>query len=43
VLKKNNPKHADALMKKAAEWAKAHFAYYEKLASLNFEDTCTKK
>jgi len=31
------------LMKKAAAWAKTHFAYYQKLAALNFEDTCEKK
>jgi pyruvate-ferredoxin/flavodoxin oxidoreductase len=38
MLKKANPKQADELMKKAGEWAKAHFAYYQKLAALNFED-----
>jgi len=43
MLKKANPKAADELMKKAAAWSKAHFAYYEKLAALNFEDTCDKK
>jgi pyruvate-ferredoxin/flavodoxin oxidoreductase len=43
MLKKANPKEADALMKKAAAWAKTHFAYYQKLAALNFEDTCEKK
>jgi len=42
MLKKANPKQADALMKKAGEWAKAHFAYYQKLAALNFEDSCDK-
>jgi pyruvate-ferredoxin/flavodoxin oxidoreductase len=42
MLKKANPKQADALMKKAGEWTKAHFAYYEKLAALNFDDTCKK-
>ena len=42
VLKKNNPKGYDQLMKKAAAWSKAHFAYYQKLAALNFEDTCEK-
>ena len=30
-------------MKKAGQWARAHFAYYEKLAALNFEDSCEKK
>jgi pyruvate-ferredoxin/flavodoxin oxidoreductase len=30
-------------MKKAGEWARTHFAYYQKLAALNFEDTCKKK
>jgi pyruvate-ferredoxin/flavodoxin oxidoreductase len=29
-------------MEKAGEWAKAHFAYYQKLAALNFEDGCKK-
>ncbi|MDO9308550.1 MAG: thiamine pyrophosphate-dependent enzyme, partial [Deltaproteobacteria bacterium] len=43
MLKKANPKQAEALMKKAGEWAKTHFAYYQKLAALNFEDTCEKK
>jgi pyruvate-ferredoxin/flavodoxin oxidoreductase len=43
MLKKANPKGADAMMKKAGEWARAHFAYYQKLAALNFEDTCEKK
>jgi len=42
MLKKANPKDADALMKKAAAWTKAHFAYYEKLAALNFEESCKK-
>ena len=43
MLKKANPKGAEAMMKQAGEWAKAHFAYYQKLASLSFEDTCEKK
>ena len=43
MLKKANPKDADVLMKKASAWAKTHFAYYQKLAALNFEDTCEKK
>ncbi|MCL2761412.1 MAG: pyruvate:ferredoxin (flavodoxin) oxidoreductase [Desulfuromonadales bacterium] len=38
VLKKANPQHADAIMKEAAKWAKAHFAYYQKLAALSFDD-----
>jgi pyruvate-ferredoxin/flavodoxin oxidoreductase len=38
MLKKANPKQAEALMKKAGEWTKAHFAYYQKLAALNFDD-----
>ena len=38
MLKKANPKEAEVLMKKAAAWSKAHFAYYQKLASLNFGD-----
>ena len=42
MLKKANPKDADALMKKAAAWTKTHFSYYEKLAALNFEDNCKK-
>jgi pyruvate-ferredoxin/flavodoxin oxidoreductase len=43
MLKKANPKAAEALMKKAASWSRAHFAYYQKLAALNFEDGCEKK
>jgi len=43
MLKKANPKDAEALMKKASEWARVHFAYYQKLASLSFEDMCEKK
>ena len=43
MLKKANPKDAEALMKKAGEWARAHFAYYQKLAALSFEDMCEKK
>jgi pyruvate-ferredoxin/flavodoxin oxidoreductase len=43
MLKKANPGQADALMKKAGEWSKAHFAYYQKLAALNFEDGGEKK
>jgi len=42
VLKKNNPKGYDELMKKAEMWAKGHFGYYQKLAALNFDDTCDK-
>jgi len=42
VLKKNNPTGYEELMKKAAAWSKAHFSYYQKLAALNFEDTCEK-
>ncbi len=42
VLKKNNPKGYEELMKKAEAWSKAHFSYYQKLAALNFEDTCEK-
>lgn len=42
VLKKNNPKGYEDLMRKAAAWSKAHFSYYQKLAALNFEDTCEK-
>jgi pyruvate-ferredoxin/flavodoxin oxidoreductase len=42
VLKKNNPKQAEELMKKAAQWAKTHFAYYQKLAALNFDDSGKK-
>ena len=38
MLKKANPAAADELMKKAGQWVKAHFAYYQKLAALNFED-----
>jgi pyruvate-ferredoxin/flavodoxin oxidoreductase len=43
MLKKANPGQADALMKKAGEWSKAHFAYYQKLAALNFDDGGEKK
>jgi pyruvate-ferredoxin/flavodoxin oxidoreductase len=43
MLRKANPEAADALMKKAGQWVKAHFAYYQKLAALNFEETCEKK
>ena len=43
VLKNVNPKGAEAMMKKAAEWSKAHFAYYQKLAAISFEDDCKKK
>ena len=43
MLKKANPKAAEELMKKASKWAKTHFAYYQKLAALNFEETCDKK
>ncbi|SNB47403.1 pyruvate:ferredoxin (flavodoxin) oxidoreductase [Geobacter sp. DSM 9736] len=38
VLKKNNPDGYDELMKKAGEWTKAHFSYYEKLAALTFDE-----
>ncbi|MDD5286524.1 MAG: pyruvate:ferredoxin (flavodoxin) oxidoreductase [Desulfuromonadaceae bacterium] len=43
MLKKANPGQAEALMKKAGEWTKAHFAYYQKLAALTYDDTCGKK
>jgi len=43
MLKKANPTAADELMKKAALWTKAHFAYYQKLAALNYAETCEKK
>jgi len=43
MLKKANPKAADELMKKAAAWSKAHFAYYQKLAALNFDEGSEKK
>jgi pyruvate-ferredoxin/flavodoxin oxidoreductase len=43
MLKKANPQAADELMKKAGQWVKAHFSYYEKLAALNFEGSCEKK
>jgi pyruvate-ferredoxin/flavodoxin oxidoreductase len=42
MLKKANPEQAAELMKKADQWTKAHFAYYEKLAALNFDDQCKK-
>ena len=42
MLKKANPKEADELMRKAGQWAKAHFAYYQKLAALNFEESGEK-
>jgi len=42
MLKKANPEHADELMTKAGEWAKAHLAYYQKLAALNYEGSCDK-
>jgi pyruvate-ferredoxin/flavodoxin oxidoreductase len=38
MLKKNNPEHAAGLMEKAGEWSDAHFAYYQKLAALKFDD-----
>jgi pyruvate-ferredoxin/flavodoxin oxidoreductase len=43
MLKKANPAQAEVLMEKAGQGVKAHFAYYQKLASLNYDDTCTKK
>ena len=43
MLKKANPEAAGALMKKAGEWTKAHFAYYQKLAALSYDDTSEKK
>ena len=43
MLKKNNPKGYDELMKKAGHFAKVHFDYYQKLAALNFEETGEKK
>ena len=43
MLKKANPEQAGALMKKAGEWTKAHFAYYQKLAALSYEDTSETK
>ena len=43
MLKKNNPKGYDELMRKADHWAKAHFSYYEKLAALTYEETGEKK
>ncbi|MDD2854966.1 MAG: pyruvate:ferredoxin (flavodoxin) oxidoreductase [Desulfuromonadaceae bacterium] len=43
MLKKANPEQAATLMKKAGEWTKAHFAYYQKLAELSYDDTCEKK
>ncbi|GAB4293475.1 MAG: pyruvate:ferredoxin (flavodoxin) oxidoreductase [Desulfuromonadia bacterium] len=42
MLKKSNPEAAERLMKKASQWTRAHFAYYQKLASLTFEDMCEK-
>ena len=42
VLKKNNPKGYDEIMRKADQWARAHFSYYQKLSALTFEDTCEK-
>ena len=38
MLKKANPKAADALLKQASKWAKTHFAYYQKLAAINFDE-----
>ncbi|BDV41227.1 pyruvate-flavodoxin oxidoreductase [Geotalea uraniireducens] len=38
VLKKNNPQAAEKLMKQASQWTKARFAYYQKLASLTYEN-----
>src|SRR5665647_342642 len=38
MLTKNNPEHAVELMKRAGEWSAAHFAYYQKLAALRFDD-----
>jgi len=37
-LKKSNPKAAEELMKKATHWTAARFAYYQKLAALNFDE-----
>ncbi len=42
MLKKANPAQAEALMKKAGEWAREHFAYYQKLAALSFDDNGEK-
>ncbi|KAF0220880.1 MAG: putative pyruvate-flavodoxin [Geobacteraceae bacterium] len=36
VLKKNNPKAADALMKQAADWSARRFDLYEKMAAMSF-------
>ena len=43
MLKKANPAEAEALMEKAGQGVKAHFAYYQKLASLSYEEACEKK
>jgi pyruvate-ferredoxin/flavodoxin oxidoreductase len=43
MLKNANPTQAEMLMKKADLFVKAHFAYYQKLAALNYEDACEKK
>jgi pyruvate-ferredoxin/flavodoxin oxidoreductase len=42
MLKKANPAAADELMKKAGQWVKAHFSYYQKLAALNFDESGQK-
>ncbi len=43
MLKKANPEQAEALMVKAGQGVKAHFAYYQKLAALNYEESGEKK
>ncbi|MDD2309764.1 MAG: pyruvate:ferredoxin (flavodoxin) oxidoreductase [Desulfuromonadaceae bacterium] len=43
MLKKANPEQAQELMEKATEGVKSHFAYYQKLASLTYEEICEKK
>ena len=36
VLKKNNPKNAEALMQQAADWSARRFDLYEKMAAMTF-------
>jgi pyruvate-ferredoxin/flavodoxin oxidoreductase len=43
MLKKANPEQAKELMEKAARGVKSHFAYYQKLAALTYDEFCEKK
>ena len=43
VLKKINPEASALLMKKASAWTASRFEYYQKLAALDYGETCEKK